>query len=266
VDRAELYRGPLEDFVARRTASVRELRTKDPEAAAVIGKLRKPSVGVWAIDQLAVDRPALVAELLAAGADVRDAQQNVAVGSESREALLAVTTRLRDLVDTAARAAAGVLERGGKGASAENDRRIRATLQSAATGRAAERNALWTGTLDRDLEIAGFGSLDEPEDDPTELAEKLAPLRRLSPSEFRRPVQDQPSPKFELLARRDAEREAAGLEAVAQHARASADAKRRQADRLAAEAQFTAAEASAAEVAADAAEEAARAARLAVDA
>ena len=49
VDAASLYRGPLEDFVARRTALVRELRHTDREAADAVGKLRKPSAGVWAI-------------------------------------------------------------------------------------------------------------------------------------------------------------------------------------------------------------------------
>ena len=63
----------------------RELRATDPDTALAIGKLRKPSVGVWAIDQLAVDHPALITELLAVGADARDAHQNAAAGTESRE-------------------------------------------------------------------------------------------------------------------------------------------------------------------------------------
>ena len=71
----------------------RELRATDPDTALAIGKLRKPSVGVWAIDQLAVDHSALITELLAAGADARDAHQNAAAGTESREDLLAATER-----------------------------------------------------------------------------------------------------------------------------------------------------------------------------
>jgi len=63
VDTAGLYHGPLEDFVARRAALVRELRSADPDAAAAAGKLRKPTVAVWAIDQLAVVDPTLIAEL-----------------------------------------------------------------------------------------------------------------------------------------------------------------------------------------------------------
>lgn len=265
MDTAGLYHGPLEDFVARRTALARELRSADPDAASAAGKLRKPPVAAWAVDQLAVDDPTLIAELLAAGADARDAQRNVAAGIESREDLLAATARLRDRVDAAARASTRVFERSGHHASDETSRRIRATLLAAATGGATDRKALWTGTLDRDLDAAGFGGVDEPEEDPAELATLLGPLRRRSstpphPTERRRPP-----PSLELLARRDAERDAADLDAVAERLRASADAKRRQADHVAEEAAFTAREATAAEQAAGEAEKAAGDAHLALD-
>jgi hypothetical protein len=256
----------LDEFVARRTALVRELRSTDPDAAAAVAKLRKPPVSVWAIDQLAVDNPGVVIELLAAGADVRDAHLNVAAGNESREDLLAASNGLRDRVDAAARAAADVLEGAGHAASEETGRRIRATLQTAATGGAADRRALWTGTMDRDLDAAGFGGLGEPEDDVAELAALLAPIRRRSAPKPRPPARTTASATQKRLARRDAEREAANLDAVAEHARARADSKRRQADRLAAEARFAADEASAAEEAATAAELSARTAHVALEA
>jgi hypothetical protein len=265
VDTAGLYHGPLEDFVARRTALARELRSNDPDAASAAGKLRKPPVAAWAVDQLAVDDPTLMAELLAAGADARDAQRNVAAGIESREDLLAVTARLRDRVDAAARASAQVLERAGHGPSDETGRRIRATLLAAATGGAADRKALWTGTLDRDLDAAGFGGVDEPVEDPPELAAFLAPLRRRLPTRPGPAERHRPSASLELLARRDAARDAAELDAVAERLRASADAKRRQADHVAEEAAFTAREATAAEQAAEEAEKAAGDAHLALD-
>lgn len=265
MDTAGLYHGPLEDFVARRAALVRELRSADPDAAAAAGKLRKPTVAVWAIDQLAVVDPTLIAELLAAGADAREAQGNVAAGSESREDLLTATARLRDRVDAAARASAHVLERDGHGAGEETARRIRATLQAAATGGAADRSALWTGTLDRDLDVAGFGTVGDPEADPAELATLLAPLRRRSPTPPGPAARRRPPGNLEVLARRDDERDAADLDAIAGRLRASADAKRRQADHLGEEAAFAAREATAAELAADAAEKAAGDAHLALD-
>jgi hypothetical protein len=265
VDTAGLYHGPLEDFVARRSSLVRELRATDPDTALAIGKLRKPSVGVWAIDQLAVDNPALITELLAAGADARDAHQNAAAGKESREDLLAATGRLRDRVEAAARAATDVLASAGHAASEDTGRRIRATLQAGATGAAAERRALWTGTLDRDLDVAGFGAIDDPGNDDPELAALLEPMRRRTSSDPRGPTPDRPAARLEVVAHRHAERDAARQDEVAARARVVADEKWRQADRLATEARVTAEEASDAEHAADAAEEAARAAHRALD-
>ena len=202
--------------------------------------------------------PRVITELLAAGADARDAHQNVATGSERREDLLVASGRLRDGVESAARAAAAVLEGAGHPASDETDRRIRATLQAAATGDVAQRVALWKGTLDRDLDATGFGAPEEPGRRSRRArgrswrrcAGRLH--RRLS----RRVRVERPPARISL---RDdqAERDAAGLRAVAKRARAAADAKRGQADRLAEEAHGAAKEASAAEHAADAAEDAA---------
>jgi hypothetical protein len=265
VDTASLYQGPLDNFIARRAQMVRELRPTDPDAAAAIAKLRKPSVGVWAIDQLAATSPAVIAELLAAGSDARDAHQNVATGSERREDLLVASGQLRDRVDTAARAAAAVLEAAGHAASDEADRRIRATLHAAATGDVAQRVALWSGTLDRDLDVTGFGGPEEPDDDPAELVAILAPLRRSSTPQAESASQGRAAAGPDLIARRQAERDAAGLRALAKRARAAADAKRRQSDRLAEEARGAAEEASAAEGAADAAEDAASRAEAALD-
>jgi hypothetical protein len=265
VDSAGLYRGPLEDFVARRTALARELRRTDREAADAVGKLRKPSAGVWAIDQVAADDPALIAELLAAGADARQAQGNVAAGTASREDLHIATGRLRDAVDAAALAALGVLTRAGHTASDDTNRRIRTTLQAAATGGAADRQALWTGTLDGDLDVAGFGAVAEPEDDPSELAAVLAPLRRPSAPPTQRPGPAPATAGAQGLERRQTVRDEAKLRAAAERARDAADAKRRQADRLSDEARTAADEATIAERDAVAAEEAARAARAALD-
>jgi hypothetical protein len=265
VDAAGLYRGPLEDFVARRSALVRELRPTDRKAADAVGKLRKPSASVWAIDQVAAETPALIAELLAAGADAREAQGNVAAGTASREDLRTATGRLRDAVEAATRAAVDVLNGAGHTATEDTTRRIRTTLQAAATGGAADRQALWSGTLDRDVDVAGFGSVSEPEDDGTELAAVLAPFRRRSESATPQSAPEPAAAGSKGLERRQAERDEAKLRAAAERVRETADAKRRQADRLSDEARTAADEAMAAAHAADAAEEAARAARAALD-
>ena len=265
MDTAGLYQGPLGDFVARRTALVRELRRSDPEAAETVGKLRKPAVSVWAIDQLPVGNSALITELLTAGADARDAQRNVAAGIENRDDLARATGRLRDAVEAAVRAAVDALTQAGNAPGAETDRRIRTTLQAAATGGASDRQALWSGTLDHDLDVAGFGDAGESEEDVPELAAIIAPLRRKTPSPASGREPTGRTSTRELVADREAERDVAKKDEAAAAARAFALAARHQADRLAEEAGVAAEKARIAEQAAENAEAAARAAHATLD-
>jgi hypothetical protein len=265
VDITGLYRGPLEDFIARRTALVRALRPTDPDAAAAVGRIRKPPSSVWAIDQLAAENPDLVAELLAAGADARRAQQAVAADTGSAEDLLLASGRLRDVVEAAVRAAVEARQGGDHAAGEDTLRKVRTTLQAAATGSADRRLALWRGTLDRELDPAGFGALSGGDDDAPELAAILAPLRRGPTTEAGRVKQERPRPVRDHVERRVAERAAAEHQAAARRARATADSKRQQAQRLAAQAHMAEEEAVAAERAAELAEKAALRARGALD-
>ena len=263
MDLTDLYRGPLEEFVARRTNLARELRATDPAAAEAIRKIRKPPVSVWAIDQLSVDHEQPILELLAAAADARDAQRAVAGQSETRDRLLVASNRLRDAVEAAARRADDVLEQAGHARGEETGRRIRASLQSAATGSAAERLAVWRGTLDHEVASSGFGGIDIAEDDTPELAKALAPLRRVSPqTRDRAPLVRTPS--TDDHSRREAmEREVKKQDAAAERARDLATSKRTHAERLSDEARIADREAHAAEQAAEEAEAVARAAHAA---
>lgn len=259
MDSAAVYHGPLEEFVSRRTALERTLRSSDAAAAGTVKKLRKPSVGVWAIDQLAVDTPDVVAELLAAGLDAREAQRAVADGSRSGEDLVVATARVREAVEAAVRAAAQLLDRSGQAMAEETARKIRTTLQAAASGGAAERVALWRGTLDRDLTPSGFGAADLPDDDEPELAGIIAPLRRqTSPRPAGADTGGGRVAAGDRVARLAAERGAAERLKVAERARTIATTKRQHAERLAAEARAADDDASAAEQAAETAEKAAR--------
>jgi hypothetical protein len=235
------------------------VRSSDAEAASAVKKLRKPSVSAWAIDQLAVDDPDLVVELLAAGADARVAQQAVAAGTGSGEDLLLASTRVREAVEAAVRAASLVLDRSGHEMAEETARRIRTTLQAAVTGGVAEREALWRGTLDRDLKPAGFGAADGPDDDVPELAKILQPLRR-RPASPRSggSAHGHAGAGSDLVAQRAAQRAKVEREKAGERARALATTKRQYAERLAGEARAAEDEAAAAERAAEAAEKAAR--------
>jgi len=264
VDLTDLYRGPLEEFVERRARLAREAHKSDPAAAAAIGKLRKPSVSVWAIDQVAIEQRALIVELLAAGADARDTQMAVAVQRASRESLVVASARLRDAVEAAAGAANDVLETAAHARNEQTSRRIRATLQSVATGAAGDRLALLHGTLDHEVESAGFGAVDTADEDPAELAVVLAPLRRPPAADSaaqaaRTPVND------EREQRAAAERAANQQEEAALRLRELANAKRLHAETLAEAARRADHEASAAQEAAERAEAEARALRSALN-
>lgn len=265
VDVVTVYHGPFDDFVARRTALVRELRSSDPDGAAAAGKLRKPPVTVWAIDQLAAERPAVVAEVLAAGADAARAQRAATAEAGSGEDLLAAAGRLRAGIEVAVRAATRVLDAAGHGTGEDAIRRIRTTMQAAAGGSAEERLAVWRGTLDRDLAPTGFGSLGGEVDDVPELARALASLRRPTsrlPAAARKGARAQPG--ADDRARRAAEREAANQAVEAQRARATATTRRQEAQRLAKQARAADESATTAEDAAAVAEDAARRAHLAL--
>jgi hypothetical protein len=259
VDSAAVYHGPLEAFVARRTALERTLRSSDAGAAGAVRKLRKPSVGVWAIDQLAVENPDLVTELLAAGLDAREVQRAVADGSGSGEDLLIASARVREAVEAAVRAASHVLDRSGQAMAEETARKIRTTVLAAVSGGAAEREALWRGTLDRDLKPTGFGAADVPDDDAPELARILAPLRRRTlPRPGNSATGGRRQGAGDRVAQLAAERGAAERLKVAERARTIATTKRQYAERLAADARAADDDATAAERAAEAAEKAAR--------
>jgi hypothetical protein len=264
----DLYQGPLDEFISRRTRLVRAIRATDAAAAASIGKARKPSVSVWAIDQLAIDGQNKLAELLAAAADTGHAQQGVADQSETREVILAASARLRDAVEAAARAADTALDSAGNANSDDTRRRIRTTLHSAATGSRDDRLALWQGTLDHEIAPAGFGAADAVQDDAPELAAVLAPLRHVKANAKSRPRvlssdRDQRQSN-ERAAREAAERAADQLSAAAVRARDLANAQRLHADTLADELRVAEKDAATAAKAADEAEEAAESARSAL--
>jgi hypothetical protein len=248
-DVADLYRGDLGQFIARRTALAKTLRTTDAPAAAAVAKLRKPSVSAWAIDQVAAEEPGIIAGLLAAGADALEAQRLVAHGAGSGDHIRAAATRVRDAIEAAARAAESTLAASGHATGDETARQIRTTLQSAATGSVDARLALWRGTLDGSLGPAGFAD-DSAGADPPELAAALAPLRRPPPPRPARAGPAQSAPKRNI----GEQRAAAQLLDNARRAREMATAKRDQADRLAATARAAEEEALAAEAAASVAE------------
>ena len=77
---AALYQLPLEQFVATRDQLARRLRAAGDRATARQVGLRRPPVSAWAANQLGHAAPNAVAELLEAGAALRQAQQAAVAG------------------------------------------------------------------------------------------------------------------------------------------------------------------------------------------
>jgi hypothetical protein len=230
-----LYGLPLEEFTAGRNELARRLKEeRDPRADEVRG-LGKPTVPVWAINQLARHDQLGMRRLLAAGAALRKAQERALEGSaaaglakaqaEEREALRKLTERARSL-----------LGESGRPATDATLERISTTLAAAAVDESL-RETLKAGRLDRELEPRGFDALAGMQVAPRPARTKDVTVadRRKQEAEERR--------RRELRARvrdlereaREAERAADRAEADARKKRAAADAARSAADAAAAE-------------------------------
>jgi hypothetical protein len=155
---AALYRLPLEQFVATRDQLARRLRAAGDRAAArEVAALRRPSVSAWAANQLGHAAPNAVAELLDAGATLRQAQQAAVAGQPgAARQLRTATAHLRAAITRLSQRAETLLVRSGHAASD-------ATFGSAGSDPAgrhrdeATRAALAGGRLPKDLDPAGFG-------------------------------------------------------------------------------------------------------------
>ena len=124
----------------------------DSERAAEVKKLRKPSVPVWAINQLARAEKAKVTQLL----KQEDALRKAHGRSEQafRDALAAERTTVRELVQDAEL----ILIASGRKPSQDALDRVSSTLHAAAAD-PAHRDELAQGRLTDELEPPGFEAL-----------------------------------------------------------------------------------------------------------
>jgi hypothetical protein len=152
---AALYAGPVEGFVERRTALARELRQrKERDAATRVGGLRRPTLGAWALDQVAHGEPDRIARLLAVGDELRRALDAAVRGDAA--ALRAAQAEQRAVVDDVVRAALGALEAGGHATSDTVQRRIADTVHAALVDEAVA-DELRVGRLTAEHDAPGFG-------------------------------------------------------------------------------------------------------------
>jgi hypothetical protein len=155
-----LFQGTPEGFVAARDALAARLRDDGrADEATAVKRLRKPTVVAWALDQLATRDPDGVQELLAAGAEMRAAQQ-AALSSKRGAAKRLRTAGLARAaaVTRLATVAAAALQEAGKTPDTHADAIARALGISATDHDAAAM--LSAGTFERPPATgAGFGDV-----------------------------------------------------------------------------------------------------------
>src|SRR6516164_8105450 len=213
----ELYALSPGDFTAARDERAAQARAAgDRDLAQAIGGLRRPVVSAWLVNQLAREAKDQVAELVALGESLRQAQQDLA-GERVRELSAQRRTLVAALVAEAKRIAA----RDGRPAGLQVEREVDATLQ-AALADADAAAAVQAGCLASPLSYAGLGVGD---------AASVATRGRRTPTTApakekveRKPARRAPAGgKRETPAEREARRAAEQAEREARQAAAEAE-------------------------------------------
>jgi hypothetical protein len=262
---AALYQLALEEFVPTRDQLARRLRADgDRDTARQVAALRRPPVSAWVANQLAQAAPNAVAELLDAGADLRQAQRDALAGQPgAARRLRTATAHLRAAITRLSTRAETLLIRSGHAASDATLARLAATLQAAATGDEATRASLAQGRLPGDLDPAGFGlDLGSAPAEPAAPAKVVpaAPTAPAGQAEARHAQALAAARRALEQTRRTAEQAKAVLDQAKGQAASrqqAAQAAHQRAEQLAAAAQDLAAQAAAAATAAEEARQAA---------
>src|SRR5215468_788739 len=148
----ELYALPPGDFTAARDERAAQARAAgDRDLARAIGGLRRPVVGAWLVNRLARAAGDQLAELVALGESLRQAQQDLA-GERVRE----LSAQRRQLVATLVAEAKRLAAQDGRPVGLEVEREVEATLQ-AALADADAAAAVQAGCLASPLSYAGLG-------------------------------------------------------------------------------------------------------------
>lgn len=180
-----LYGLPLGEFTAVRDALAKRLRADgDREAAAEVKALRKPSVALWALNQLPRQHPEPTEALLEASRRLRSAQRR-AVSGGRKDALREAQAERRRAVARLRELAGEVLRDAGHGASPDTLARISRSLEAVAADEAGAE-ALSRGCLRTELEPAGFvdvGALEVLEAEPESSEREEPPPEKPPPDE-----------------------------------------------------------------------------------
>jgi hypothetical protein len=151
----DLFGVSLGDFTARRNELAARLKNAgQPEAADQVRALRKPSVPVWAVNQVARRDPDAMNRVVEAGRRLRAAQEAAFAGGGA-DAVRRATADERGALRELTRAAERLLEAEGRKPTRSVVDRIGATVRAAAVDPAAVE-LLAHGRLTGELESPGF--------------------------------------------------------------------------------------------------------------
>jgi hypothetical protein len=162
---AELLAGSLNEFTNRRNARAKELKgAGQGELAAIIAGLKKPSVAVWAANQLARHDKAALERLRGAGDRVVQSQSAAVAGQKNAaQALRSASDGLQRELEAEVRAAGDVLRTAGHAADEATLRRVQEILRLAAVSGGEIWDRLQRGALisepraGEDMLTAAFG-------------------------------------------------------------------------------------------------------------
>ena len=155
-----LYSLPPEEFTAARNDLASRLRKAGQgEAAERVRALRKPSVPVWVVNQLARRHAEEVAALLDAGERLRRAQEK-ALGGSGADAVREATAAERSAVRTLTHRAQALLRGEGRAASQQTLERVATTLRTAAVD-PETAPLVAAGRLAGELDSPGFAAVAE---------------------------------------------------------------------------------------------------------
>jgi hypothetical protein len=223
---------------------VKELRKeRDRESAEAVKALRKPTVAAWALNQLARTRSKDVERLIAAGEELRSAQEEL-LGGGDRSAFQEAVGAERELVaELSADATTLASEAGERGGGLRE--KVAETLHAAALDEETAEE-LRAGRLTREREaIGGFGAPGGgPAPTPSRRQAKPKPKKSPSRSKTAAAADGDAERRQQVAAARTDERHAQReLEAAAkavQHAQERAEAAKTHADEAAKRAKTTA--------------------------
>lgn len=148
----DLYGVAPGEFIAARNARAKRAKAEgDPELAAAVGGLRKPSVAAWVVNLMVRQLPERIGDIVALGDEIGDAQDAMDAAE-----LRVLTKQRRALTAAVAKEGAALAAEMGQKVSATVVEQVQNTLNAAMTTDAAGE-AVRSGVLLTALEPTGFG-------------------------------------------------------------------------------------------------------------